>query len=269
MKKRFDDIIIVSDIDGTFLGSDPSAARKNIEAVKYFKENGGRFTVATGRIYMHVISALGEDDRDLCNAPMTIANGARICSPDGEELSTVYMDTDALVRHARYIRDNFPTLGMRCSTSDGIVTDKVFGLIAKDVKVFAGGRVEVKEIEDWRDERIFKLVVRGEAGDLERLKDAALPMLEKDFYCTSSSTRFFEVNAMGCTKARGIKYLRECYPNAKIYAVGDYGNDIEMMKAADVAACPSGALDDVKNICDLKLCSCDDGAIAYLIERFL
>lgn len=53
----------------------------------------------------------------------------------------------------------------------------------------------------------------------------------------------------------------------KVYAVGDYDNDISMIKAADVGVCPSNALDEVKKVADLCLCSNEEGVIADLIEH--
>ena len=68
----------------------------------------------------------------------------------------------------------------------------------------------------------------------------------------------------------GIEYLRQVYSTdekrATIIAVGDYENDIEMLKAADIAACPDNAMESVRNICDIKLCHHDMGAIAQLIN---
>ena len=52
-----------------------------------------------------------------------------------------------------------------------------------------------------------------------------------------------------------------------IIAVGDYNNDIEMLKAADMAFCPSNAVNEVRNVCDVVLDnSCDEDAIAAVID---
>ena len=54
--------------------------------------------------------------------------------------------------------------------------------------------------------------------------------------------------------------------NTKLYACGDYVNDTEMLIGADVSVCPSNAHESIKDICDLKLCSNDEGVIADLVE---
>ncbi|MBR5427415.1 MAG: HAD hydrolase family protein, partial [Clostridia bacterium] len=48
-KGIFDRTLIVSDIDGTFLGAGSRIVERNITALESYKAEGGRFTVATGR----------------------------------------------------------------------------------------------------------------------------------------------------------------------------------------------------------------------------
>ena len=50
-------------------------------------------------------------------------------------------------------------------------------------------------------------------------------------------------------------------------AVGDQENDLPMLLAADIAACPDNAVEAVKAVCSLRLCHHDEGCIADLIGR--
>ena len=47
--KIFEGKMILTDLDGTYLYDDHHISRENREAAAYFMENGGLFTVATGR----------------------------------------------------------------------------------------------------------------------------------------------------------------------------------------------------------------------------
>ena len=47
---KFDGILICTDLDGTLLGSDRKISKENIEAIEYFKSEGGLFTFITGRM---------------------------------------------------------------------------------------------------------------------------------------------------------------------------------------------------------------------------
>ena len=65
---KFKNIYIASDIDGTFLWDCGYVNPKNIEAVKYFTENGGHFAFSTGRNRFDTERVLPYW-REICNMP--------------------------------------------------------------------------------------------------------------------------------------------------------------------------------------------------------
>lgn len=270
--KKFDGIIIVSDMDGTFLGKGARVIPENIEAIEYFKENGGRFTFATGRTHHNIRSSLGDVNK-VANCPAITVNGA--CIYDFSKNTPVLecrMDIEKVISLVSYCREKLGDVALRCSTDYGFMTDKATGLVKKEFENFVAARcctVAEKDITDWRDEIIHKTVFRDEADRLQRVREVLEPLFSEYFTFVTSSPRFLELNAKGCSKAVGVDFLRRNYSTseraAKIIAVGDYENDIEMLKAADVAACPENAMDSVKSISHIKLCHHDKGAIANLI----
>lgn len=46
---KLQDIFLVSDLDGTLIGANHTIPQRNIDAIRRFQEQGGRFAVATGR----------------------------------------------------------------------------------------------------------------------------------------------------------------------------------------------------------------------------
>ena len=58
----------------------------------------------------------------------------------------------------------------------------------------------------------------------------------------------------------------------KIFAIGDYFNDIEMLKTADISAAVKDSPEEVQCCADYITQSCEDGAVAdfidYLTEKF-
>ena len=56
----FSDILLTVDFDRTLTGPDSTIPARNLEAIRYFTENGGTFTVNTGRsIPMSMRNILG------------------------------------------------------------------------------------------------------------------------------------------------------------------------------------------------------------------
>ena len=272
--KKFDGLIIVSDMDGTFLGLGARVIPENIQAIEYFKENGGRFTFATGRTHHNIRKSLGDVNK-VANAPAITVNGACIydfCA--SESVLDVTMDSSRVVQLVKYCREHLGDVALRCSTPYGFMTDKITGLIKKDFDSFlSGGDCGIAkeiDVDKWNREILHKIVFRDEAENLIKVREVLEPLFSEYFTFVTSSPRFLELNAKGCSKAIGVDYLRKAYSTkekvATIIAVGDYENDIEMLKAADIAACPENAMENVKSISKIKLCHHDSGAIANLIN---
>ena len=75
MEKEFTGLMLVCDMDGTLLNSKLEVSDENVRAIEYFVDNGGVFTIATGRMELGVRKYL----RILpVNAPVILYNGALI-----------------------------------------------------------------------------------------------------------------------------------------------------------------------------------------------
>ena len=48
--KKFEGILLCTDLDGTLLRNDKSISRENLDAINYFMSEGGYFTFITGRM---------------------------------------------------------------------------------------------------------------------------------------------------------------------------------------------------------------------------
>ena len=80
---KFDGWLICSDFDGTIY-VDKALSDENCRAVKYFQDNGGRFTFASGR-FTNMFDSFR--DRIEANAPIAGLNGSVIADPsDGRIL---------------------------------------------------------------------------------------------------------------------------------------------------------------------------------------
>lgn len=70
--------LLVSDLDGTLLDSKQQISAENLEAISTFKENGGIFTIATGRMEKAAIPYIEQLG---INIPVILYNGAIIYDP--------------------------------------------------------------------------------------------------------------------------------------------------------------------------------------------
>ena len=80
---KFDGVLLASDFDNTILNTElprrtgcpiPPISQRNVEALRYFMDNGGRFAVATGRA-LPAFRMFAEQVP--MNAPAVVCNGGR------------------------------------------------------------------------------------------------------------------------------------------------------------------------------------------------
>ncbi len=270
--KKFENIVIVTDLDGTFLNDREGLVERNAEAIEYFKANGGHFTVATGRVALHALGAV-PSLRQLVNMPMITCNGACVYDIQSERVCDLYpMRHELAMDIMAFIRENFPNVGVRAGAHEYCFLCTPEGLehpmITADVERYKNESCLIVPLDEWKSLPLLKLVLRAESEELAALA----PELEARFgesisFCKSWET-IIDVLPKGVNKGVPFEsYIRKVMPQGtKIYACGDYLNDMEMLKSADVAVCPSGAQDSIKAICDLCLCSNNEGLIADLIE---
>ncbi len=269
-------ILIVTDLDGTFFGKHGAPIDRNLEAVERLKAQGGHFTIATGRTNLN-LKHKWRDAADLVNAPVVGCNGAMLCDLKTDKMiAGRLMNRDHVIELIDLMIRDFPDLGARISVEEGFLSSPAQRKRCPEVdhdlervapaKVFTLPEEEWVSIADW-----YKVVVRGSNERTDEFRAAAEQKWPDRFETSKSGKAYLEFQDPGTTKATMLPALRE-YVEAqvgkpvKLYACGDYENDLTMLKAADVSVCPTNALDSVKAVSDLCLCHHTEGLIASLIE---
>ncbi len=268
---KFDNIIIVSDIDETFLGKKGRMVPENLEAIEYFKNNGGSFTVATGREDYLILSSI-PNINEIVNIPIIGCNGAYICDMNDRSIKyEVFLDYEKIKPIIEKTAEMEPNLWMRVS-SDG----KMYCTIEPNVgdkwyKIF-GDRIVVGDIHTTSNTaRWHKILFEGAKEQVSHIREyfdtlaADLP-----FEFVYAHPTVLEIMPKNGTKGMMLNNLKKVVgkPNVTIFAVGDYENDEQMLRMADRCATPMNGMDYLKEIPGIMvLCDNDAGAISDLIGR--
>ena len=271
MSKKFSGIVLATDLDGTFLTKNPEGRRRTLEAIAYFKENGGHFTFATGRYYNAVFGGSYFDTATLLNLPAVTGNGS--CLYDyaaGKALEQTPIPYE-LVRELYFeMKRISPSSGVRAITDRGVVyTELSNPMMVADFEWLSPKRPSfLLSIDEWREYDLYKLAVRDELAVVDDLKPRLAELFRGRLEVSQSDDTLIDVQAFGVTKARGLRRLCElCFDHpVTLVEAGDYYNDLEMMQVADLAFCPENAVDAVKSVCRKTLCHHDQGVIADVIE---
>ncbi len=270
--KKFEKTVIATDLDGTFFGTGARLVQRNLDAVRYFTENGGHFTIATGRFPYHVRLVFPQV-ADYINLPAATCNGS--CLYDFAKDRELYVRTipsQLMIELERFVTDNEPSAALRASSSEHYFTCTPSGLknpyIRSEFEKIETSAKRVLPIEEWQGKIFYKTVVRADEDVIDRLKPKVAERFADRLYVTQSAKTLIDIQIAGSDKGKCLRELvRDELGNGyTLYTCGDYINDMEMHLAADVSVCPSNAHPEIKKMCKLCLGTNDDGLIADLVE---
>ena len=259
--------ILYTDLDGTAVHSDHNVnapmPQNNIDALKRFVDEGGLLSAASGRSHNSVKKLFNEVP---ITAPIVEANGAYVYDVETESyLSKTFIKTEVKKELYEYVRKD-PNLYLTTMKEDG--TKRVEYGDGREERILDFYRPLISK-EDLFENNNSKC---GIVGSPERI-DEVLVELEsfknrKDMTIARSAPIYAEIFDSKANKGAGIKKALEL-KNIKdriLVCVGDYYNDIDMLKIADIAICPENAVLEVKEICEYITCDDASGCLAEVID---
>ena len=267
----FSDVLLAVDFDRTLTGPDSKIPERNLEAVRYFMENGGAFTLNTGRTPATLRHHM---DKLSYNVPLLMYNGSASYW-DGKLQDCRIIDLPIWSTFEK-IRSMFPDLHIEFQ--------------AENVNYLIDAREEMGALEDkmhwaWKPAEwgqdmgpFIKFALWGQVrkpgiADMYDASpeevayfDAAQAKLEElwgdKIACFRPAPRIIDVQAKGVSKAQAVKALQEKLGRKILVCVGDGENDIPAMSVADYAYSPADGViaDKYETVCD-----CAQGAVADVI----
>ena len=262
---KFDRILICTDLDGTLFKNDKTISKENTDAIEYFKSEGGYFTFITGRMpfFSHDVINIVKP-----NCPFGCINGAGIYDHiKNEYVWNTPIPTEAL-ELAKYAQETIDGIGIQVNTFDNIyfTQDNEAMKWFRDVT----GVPHLKRSFDEIPIPIAKIVFADMDDDkLKTLENALTTHPEAykyDFIC--SEALLFEILPKGINKGVAINKLSEILniDTKNVIAVGDYYNDVSMIKAAGLGIAVANAVDEAKEAADMITVSNEESAIAKIIN---
>lgn len=266
---KFDQIIIVSDIDGTFLGKNSRIVPENMEAVRYFQNEGGSFTIATGREDFLIPLVLPSLPACL-NVPMIACNGAYMYDfSTGRIVYEEFLPEPEISGIVEAARAFAPDIAMRI-TMDGHYYTETFHPIFREEFADCPERVRVLPYADTPHGRWHKIAWEAPGDTLIAMREVIDRHALGGCYTTMPCATILELQSVRGTKGTMLTPLKKILgkEDAVLYAVGDYENDIPMLSMADRRATPENGIDAVKSLPGIiTLCHHDKGAMADLIRH--
>lgn len=262
---KFEGILICTDLDGTLLRRDKSVSRENLEAVEYFMSEGGYFTFITGRMPYYVGDL---PDRVKINAPFGSTNGSGLYDRRAQKYVWKKPIDDSVMELVRYVDERISDMGIQIC-----FFDRLCFLRENETSYHFRRIVGVPRLLcDYGDvcEPIAKIVfVDAREENLMRAKALIEECpLYADFDYTRSERSLYEVLPKGTEKGAVLPRLAEHLgiDMSRTVAIGDYDNDISMLKAAGVGVAVANASPGAKAAADIITVSNEEHAIAKIIS---
>lgn len=248
--KDLSHVLLCSDVDGT-LTSAKGLCPRNVEAIDRFIAAGGRFSLCSGRDVEYLRSLPGIR----VSAPFVCLNGTQIYDAEAEQ--TLYLKAlDASYRPAviqameRYPQTLHSTTVYQRGEHKSVQTTyrngmDLTGIPETDIQKAVMGFTNEEDTlacKEWIEQSFPSL-------HLCRSWPIGLEILPKDGH-----------------KGLAVQRLKELTGAELLVAVGDFENDLDMLKAADLAYAPVGAHPSVLAVAT-AVCSVEEGAVADVIDR--
>ncbi len=270
----FSDILLTVDYDRTLTATDSTIPQRNIDAIHYFMENGGTFTVNTGRSVPMSRGMLIPNVP--VNAPLLLYNGSAAYDKNaGKFTRFTPIDLDpAVVLPA--LQEKFPQLNLEIQAVDAhymlkqntgwenynIHNHCPWGYISADavpqpfLKFSFYGEFRKNTVADMYNAEPWEQELFRQA--ISYVKENYGDKLDIFLACP----RIADFHAKGVSKLRSARLLQAELGKKILVCIGDAENDVDMLDGADFAFCPADGIvaDRYENVCN-----CSEGAVADVI----
>ncbi len=271
----FSDVLLTVDYDRTLTAPDSSIPERNIEAIRYFMENGGAFTVNTGR---SVPMTKVFRDRVPVNAPLLIYNGSAAYDPREDKIFFLHEIPMDLWDTVRDLLATFPRLtvevqGLHAHYNfipnprwDAFSEYQDCAYATAEMDSDLGPFLKFTLYGDFHDVTVASMFDATEEELAEM--DAAEALLKEKYgdrvEVFRAAARIIDVHAKGVSKNRSAGELQQQLGRKYLVCVGDAMNDVSMLDGADFAFVPGDAIlkDRYPNVCP-----CGEGAVADVIYK--
>lgn len=271
----FSDILLTVDFDRTLTAPDSSIPQRNIEAIRYFIDNGGAFTVNTGR---SVPMTNWFRDKVPVNVPLLLYNGSAAYDAATGEWSQCYpldLDPEVVIND---LQSRFPDLTVELQGTyahhifyknprwEAYCENNLCPWEYADPAKLPCAFLKLALYGEFRENTVASMYDATEA-ELARF-DEAVGYIEKTYGhkvdVFRACARIADLHAKGCSKLASARQLQQRLGRKILVCVGDGDNDLPMMEGADYAYCPGDAIirDKFENVCD-----CAAGAVADVIYQ--
>lgn len=271
MATDFSKWLVVSDIDGTLNNKVRTLPKANYNAIKTFTENGGNFTLASGRL----TSSLERNyNRITPNQPAVVLNGAGIYDFQKRQMiwrRTIGEEGREFVGYViNRFSKHFSSVDVGIYFDDYVYVVKN-GLLSQATMDIDKAHYEIATIDQVPKDGWMKVIFWSNPMTINKLRCVIDRTDSADVHFMASSPWSMEMLQKGTHKGTAIMVLADMLgiDKSHVAAIGDYYNDWDMLKTVGLPACAGQAPAPIHDICKFEACHCNKGCVADLLQYIM
>lgn len=266
-EKKYADWLVVSDIDGTLNNSLRRTPKVNTRAIDRFVHTlGGSFTLASARN----VQSLKPHYMNLpdVKTPAIVMNGAGIYDFSKEEMiwfNSIPNSSRDVIKKAM---NRFPSLEIGIFTDDMIYLVRARFLAPCMMALDSLRHRKCSTIDEVPESKWGKVIFYCLPNMKKKIKEFVCSMNTEGLSYIDTTAFSFDMVSSTTHKGNAVRVLAEILgiPEKNIGAIGDYYNDLDMLRSVAHPACCKQAPDDIHRVCEFHACHCNEGAVADFLK---
>ena len=259
--------LLAIDLDGTLLDNDRQLVPKNAEAVRRAASSGITIVLASGRTQPSMqpfVESLG------VGGPLICANGAHVLAGDGSELAhhpLAARPREILIRYAlehgfhlnAYTRDEL--LFLKQSKWGDLYQHRLRSMTPR-----------IATAEEMMEASLSKLMLVGVPSQIPGVRSYLEPLVDpSEARLTESEPEYIEFLSPKADKSIGLATVASHLGirAEESSAIGDYLNDLDMLKWVGVSGAVGNAREEVKSAVHFVVNTNESGGVAEFIDSVL
>lgn len=260
--KKYEGILLCTDVDHTLINNDGVLPDENAKAINYFMENGGMFTMCSGRPPLYLTKF---HDKVIPNVPVISHGGATLYDYKQEKyIRTVWLCEKLALEALMTVINSYKSdIYYLC-------------LYSLDFQyMYCPAKIADISVDDFINK--FPCIKKNKFV-MSFTEEAVAHSVRESFCANTKYNDVFEfarswsfgveVLPIDGNKASGVLNLKKYLGNVdKVVCVGDFENDISMLKVADISYAVENACSSAKAAASRITVSNEESALAKIIAE--
>ena len=263
--------LVAIDIDGTLVNSVHEITPAVADAVKRVVDSGSRIVLCTGRPYPGAKAYIEELGLTQEGDYIINYHGALVQRTDtGKVVINHQLTHDEMIEWHEFVKKH--DVSFQAIREDGVFSEAVDFTPTQLIEPFVNTMMlHIRTLADLDPTLMYsKFVIQDEVALIDKLEDAIPADLAKRYTVIRSMDNSIEVLNKDASKGRTLKELADHLgiPRERVMAIGDSGNDIDMVDYAGLGVAMGNAVPAVLDGANVVTTTNNEDGVAKAINRY-